>query len=223
VVKFREDDIWSAPKADHWKHRSATSKNSFTTSINQFQALSNNENEPRQEQLLDGHEEDEASSNAQEELLTLLNPESWVDEMELGDSIPNLGPNQVFKGGKVYTLDPRTTRSQRKGAAGIGVVFQDNEGAVLGEYSKAIGIATSFIAEIKVILTGIPKAVARDIMWSTQEIHSAIRFSHTWSECNFSADLMARRGSDNAEPFEEDYRGRLTFLTRFEIPFTEYF
>ncbi|KAF6172691.1 hypothetical protein GIB67_042014 [Kingdonia uniflora] len=48
VEKFREADIWSTPKAGHTKHRPATLDNSSTASINPFQALSNNENEPRQ-------------------------------------------------------------------------------------------------------------------------------------------------------------------------------
>ncbi|KAF6139848.1 hypothetical protein GIB67_009695 [Kingdonia uniflora] len=48
----------------------------------------------------DGQEEDDTSTNTQDEVHTLLNPESWADEMELEDSIPNLGPNQFFKGGE---------------------------------------------------------------------------------------------------------------------------
>ncbi|KAF6141446.1 hypothetical protein GIB67_021262 [Kingdonia uniflora] len=47
------------------------------------------------------------------------------------------------------------------GTAGIGVVFQDSEGAVLGALSKAIGISTSFVAEILTIITWILKAVGR--------------------------------------------------------------
>ncbi|KAF6152583.1 hypothetical protein GIB67_013030 [Kingdonia uniflora] len=45
------------------------------------------------------------------------------------------------------------------GTAGIGVVFRDSKGAVLGALSKAIGISTSFLAKILAILTGIQKAV----------------------------------------------------------------
>ncbi|KAF6152092.1 hypothetical protein GIB67_031414 [Kingdonia uniflora] len=47
------------------------------------------------------------------------------------------------------------------GAAGIGVVFRDSEGDILGAFSKAIGTSTSFVAEIFEILTVIQKAVAR--------------------------------------------------------------
>ncbi|KAF6167881.1 hypothetical protein GIB67_027659 [Kingdonia uniflora] len=130
------------------------------------------------------------------------------------------------------------------GAASIRVVFQDSEGDVLGVFSKAIGTSTSFVAEILAILTGIQKAVARGWLniWVISDSETAIRAfkmirfprslryngvssrktfgksdSAKWRECNFSTDLMARRGSDNAEPFEEDYRGRPTFLTRIEM------
>ncbi|KAF6137093.1 hypothetical protein GIB67_030857 [Kingdonia uniflora] len=48
-----------------------------------------------------------------------------------------------------------------QGDAGICVVFRDSEGAVLGTLSKAIGISTSFVAEILAMLTGIQKAIDR--------------------------------------------------------------
>ncbi|KAF6172167.1 hypothetical protein GIB67_003859 [Kingdonia uniflora] len=63
------------------------------------------------------------------------------------------------------------------GATGIGVVFQDSEGAILGEFNKAIGISTCFVAEILVILTGIQKVVARGWhnIWVISDSETAIR------------------------------------------------
>ncbi|KAF6169974.1 hypothetical protein GIB67_034366 [Kingdonia uniflora] len=76
------------------------------------------------------------------------------------------------------------------GPSGIGIVYRDWEGRVLGTFCKLVGTTTNYLAEVNAIIDG------------------SIRFSATWREANFSADTMAKRGSSENLPFEEWTEGR---------------
>ncbi|KAF6174588.1 hypothetical protein GIB67_006240 [Kingdonia uniflora] len=110
------------------------------------------------------------------------------------------------------------------GPAGIGIIYRNNIEEVLGTFSKSIAQATNYIVETTAIISGVQRAVAQgwrqvwvvsdsaaaikaflkdNIPWSFRttwnlitHLFQNIRFSHVWRECNFSADHLARRGSD---------------------------
>ncbi|KAF6134988.1 hypothetical protein GIB67_042365 [Kingdonia uniflora] len=137
------------------------------------------------------------------------------------------------------------------GPSGIGVVYRDWEGRVLGTLSKAVGSTTNYMAEVQATVDGVEKTIYKG--WQTLWIVSnssatikaftsskipwkfrskwrklltslqAIRFNSTWREANFSADSTAKRRSRADLPIEEWLEGRLDFLTRIEDPHTEYF
>ncbi|KAF6172819.1 hypothetical protein GIB67_034671 [Kingdonia uniflora] len=45
------------------------------------------------------------------------------------------------------------------GPSGIGIVYRDWEGRVLGTFCKAVGITTNYMAEVNAIIDGVEKAV----------------------------------------------------------------
>ncbi|KAF6156943.1 hypothetical protein GIB67_039704 [Kingdonia uniflora] len=47
------------------------------------------------------------------------------------------------------------------GEAGIGIIYRNNKGEVMGTYSKSIGQATNFIVEITSIISGVQKAITQ--------------------------------------------------------------
>ncbi|KAF6146733.1 hypothetical protein GIB67_009019 [Kingdonia uniflora] len=47
------------------------------------------------------------------------------------------------------------------GLSGIGIVYRDWEGRVLGTFCKAVGIITNYMAKVNAIIDGVEKAVHR--------------------------------------------------------------
>ncbi|KAF6172111.1 hypothetical protein GIB67_029529 [Kingdonia uniflora] len=78
-------------------------------------------------------------------------------------------PNEV----KIYCDDLSLSNT---GDAGIGIIYKNNIREVLGTYSKSIGHATNFIAEITTIIQGIHGAITNGWMnfWVVSDSATAI-------------------------------------------------
>ncbi|KAF6135404.1 hypothetical protein GIB67_027278 [Kingdonia uniflora] len=63
------------------------------------------------------------------------------------------------------------------GVAGISIIYRNNKGEVLGIYSKSIGQATNFIAEITSIISGVQRAVTQGWrrVWVVSDSAAAIK------------------------------------------------
>ncbi|KAF6135445.1 hypothetical protein GIB67_027319, partial [Kingdonia uniflora] len=63
------------------------------------------------------------------------------------------------------------------GEAGIGIIYRNNKGEVMGKYSKFIGQATNFITEITSIISGVQKAVKQGWrrVWVVSDSATAIK------------------------------------------------
>ncbi|KAF6162807.1 hypothetical protein GIB67_029076 [Kingdonia uniflora] len=63
------------------------------------------------------------------------------------------------------------------GPAGIGMMYKNNTGEVLGTFSKSIGQATNYIAEITTIISGVQRVVARGWrrVWVVSDSAAAIK------------------------------------------------
>lgn len=108
------------------------------------------------------------------------------------------------------------------GVAGAGVIARNVDCDVLGATSVGLGITTNFLAEFYGIIVGLEwtrkwnigrilirsdsssviKALqSGDIPWfamqhclEVRDMYDSVRFMHTFSEANFSADILAKRG-----------------------------
>ncbi|KAF6137036.1 hypothetical protein GIB67_030800 [Kingdonia uniflora] len=63
------------------------------------------------------------------------------------------------------------------GLAGIGIIYKNSSGAVMGTFSKAIGHSTNYIAEIKAIISGVQKVMAKGWrkVWVVSDSAAAIK------------------------------------------------
>ncbi|KAF6173866.1 hypothetical protein GIB67_039817 [Kingdonia uniflora] len=137
----------------------------------------------------------------------------------------------------------------RKG--GIGCIFRDCNGCVLGTLSKGLGLVTNFMAECEAIIHGVEHAASFGwlIAWIESDSTTAveafktnnipwilevacenarrnmrhIRFSTNWREANFSAGALFNKGALLQEVMCETKTGRPAFLKKIEVPMQEYF
>ncbi|KAF6134180.1 hypothetical protein GIB67_013577 [Kingdonia uniflora] len=135
------------------------------------------------------------------------------------------------------------------GISGTGSVFRDHTGVVLGVYMKNIGVAY-YLAECSSIISSLKNAMQRGWLqvffvsgsksaidsfksnkvpgklqseWTHLRSQLAIRFKHSWRECNFNADSCSIKAA--AMPINTDswIDGRTTFLYSIENQFQNYY
>ncbi|KAF6142043.1 hypothetical protein GIB67_038011 [Kingdonia uniflora] len=134
---------------------------------------------------------------------------------------------------------------------GIGYIFRDCNGIVMGTLSKGLGLITNFMAECEAIIHGVEYATSFGwlIAWiesdSTTTVEAFktnnipwilvaawenasrnmrhIRFSVNWREPNFSADTLSKKGALLHEGMSVSEMERPAFLKKIEVPMQEYF
>ncbi|KAF6169567.1 hypothetical protein GIB67_000840 [Kingdonia uniflora] len=137
------------------------------------------------------------------------------------------------------------------GKGGIGCIFRDCKGNVLGTLAKGLGLVTNYTAECQAIIHEVASAASNGwlIAWVESDSKAAveafnsdnipwnletewgnakksmkqIRISSNWREANFSADKIAKRGAHMHDGLCEIEVGRPAFLRKIEVPMQEYF
>ncbi|KAF6174510.1 hypothetical protein GIB67_004704 [Kingdonia uniflora] len=137
------------------------------------------------------------------------------------------------------------------GKGGIGCIYRDCNGNVLGTLTKGLGLVSNFIAECEAIIHGVEYAASFGwlIAWIESDSTTAveafktnnipwtlvaawenasrnmrnIQFSANWREANFSADALSKKGALLHEGVSMYVMGRPDFLKKIEVPMQEYF
>ncbi|KAF6135091.1 hypothetical protein GIB67_040402 [Kingdonia uniflora] len=137
------------------------------------------------------------------------------------------------------------------GKGGIGCIFRDREGKILGSFVQGLGLVSNYTAECKAIIKGVDLVASNGwlIAWvesdskaEVEAFHSdnipwileaewanakrsmqQIIISATWREANFSVDALSKRGAYLLDGLCEFSLSRLEFLKKIEIPMQEYF
>ncbi|KAF6138129.1 hypothetical protein GIB67_033543 [Kingdonia uniflora] len=152
--------------------------------------------------------------------------------------------------GKIKINTDRAAK-RNPGKGGIGCIFQDCNGCVLGTLSKGLGLVTNFMAECEAIIHGAEHAASFGwlIAWIESDSTTAveafktnnipwileaawenarrnmrhIRFSANWREANFSVDALSNKGALLQEGVCETKMGRPDFLKKIKVPMQEYY
>ncbi|KAF6143723.1 hypothetical protein GIB67_030613 [Kingdonia uniflora] len=137
------------------------------------------------------------------------------------------------------------------GKGGIGCIYRDCNGNVLGTLAKGPGLVSNFMAECEAIIHGVEYAALFGwlIAWIESDSTTAveafktnnipwtlvaawenasrnvrnIQFSAKWHEANFSADALSKKGALLHEGVSMYVMGRPDFLKKIEVPMQEYF
>ncbi|KAF6159579.1 hypothetical protein GIB67_010001, partial [Kingdonia uniflora] len=137
------------------------------------------------------------------------------------------------------------------GKGGIGCIYRDCNGNVLGTLAKGPGLVSNFMDECEAIIHGVEYAALFGwlIAWIESDSTTAveafktnnipwtlvaawenasrnvrnIQFSANWHEANFSADALSKKGALLHEGVSMYVMGRPDFLKKIEVPMQEYF
>ncbi|KAF6145199.1 hypothetical protein GIB67_041394 [Kingdonia uniflora] len=132
------------------------------------------------------------------------------------------------------------------GKGGIGCIYRDCNGNVLGTLAKGLRLVSNFIAECEAIIHGVEYAASFGwlIAWIESDFTTAveafktnnipwtlvaawenssknmrnIRFFTNWREANFSADALPKKGALLHEGVSLYVMGRPDFLKKIEVP-----
>ncbi|KAF6148642.1 hypothetical protein GIB67_042601 [Kingdonia uniflora] len=137
------------------------------------------------------------------------------------------------------------------GKGGIGCIYRDCNGNVLGTLAKGLGLVSNFMAECEAIIHGVEYVASFGwlIAWIESDSTTAveafktnnipwtlvaawenasrnmrnIRFSANWREANFDANTLSKKGALLHEGVSMYVMGRPDFLKKIKVPMQEYF